>query len=500
MSFVRRIKKNGRVYLAEVENKWVGGKCVQKHIRYVGKEADGQTVLSASLSNARIEHVKVHGPLLLLHHLASVIGLKDKLGIHGAEILSLVYAHCLDYQSLNYMPDWFERTDLNLILDLPEVTEKRLLAALDSLETLDTERLQRQLFHALSQRYPIQSRGVIYDVTNTYLYGHACPMGKPGHDKEGVLGRPLIQIGLGVTQEEGFPLFHRVFDGNVADARTLQDWISAFQSYGLGKGLLIYDRGIISGRNIKDINQMKWDTLCGVPLNIGLKKRYAPWADTTRMLHLSNRHRVGPNVFYATVHPHVIDGVKGRLALCLNQERQSLQREWRYDQLQKASADLAQGVPVPSDWAEFFDKKGRLRQDRVVQAGQFDGLSCLFSTRSLPVGQMLSQYFNKDIVEKAFRSLKGVTQLRPIRHWLARRVKAHVFICYLSYLLLSQLKHHLKNTGFSPEAALKEMESMYKVYLRDVKKGFTLSRTVALTKKQETILKAVDPALLQHSV
>ena len=40
MTFIRRIKRQGRVYLAEVENKWVNGKAVQRHIRYVGREAE----------------------------------------------------------------------------------------------------------------------------------------------------------------------------------------------------------------------------------------------------------------------------------------------------------------------------------------------------------------------------------------------------------------------------------------------------------------------------
>ena len=45
MSFIRKIRKNGKIYLAEVENRWVNGTCVQKHIRYIGKEADGRTIL-----------------------------------------------------------------------------------------------------------------------------------------------------------------------------------------------------------------------------------------------------------------------------------------------------------------------------------------------------------------------------------------------------------------------------------------------------------------------
>jgi transposase len=110
---------------------------------------------------------------------------------------------------------------------------------------------------------------------------------------------------------------------------------------------------------------------------------------------------------------------------------------------------------------------------------------------------MLSLYFDKDIVEKAFRSLKGITHLRPIRSWLAEHVRGHVFICYLAYLLLSLLQYRLRETEFTAESALLELGTMYKVYLRDAKKGFQLSRVVNLTKKQELILKTIDKSLLK---
>jgi len=38
MSFIRRIKKGSNTYLALVENKRVGGKVVQRVIKYIGKE------------------------------------------------------------------------------------------------------------------------------------------------------------------------------------------------------------------------------------------------------------------------------------------------------------------------------------------------------------------------------------------------------------------------------------------------------------------------------
>ena len=148
MSFIRRIKRQGRVYLAEVENKWIKGKCVQRHLRYVGRQADGKTLVAASLSEVEVEQVKLYGPLLVLNHLAKEIQLAEQLGSYSQEILSLVYAHCLDYRSLNHMPSWFERTDLNLLLNLEGLTERRLVGALDSLEALEAEAWQRRLFEA----------------------------------------------------------------------------------------------------------------------------------------------------------------------------------------------------------------------------------------------------------------------------------------------------------------------------------------------------------------
>jgi len=497
MSFVRKIKKGDKIYLEEVETCRVAGKVVQRFIRYVGKQADGRTILSTSLSDVEVDAVKLYGPLLVLHHLATEIGLDQLLGTYSPEILSMVYAHCLDYRSLNQMPSWFERTDLNFLLPLEDLTEKRLVGALDHLEALDAETWQRTLFEQVCRHYQLRPSGVIYDVTNTYLYGHHCPLAKPGRDKEKVKGRPLIQIGLGVTQAEGFPLFHKVFDGNVHDARTLHDLVTLFGRYDLGPGLFIYDRGIVSGHNLKAIKHLHWDTLCGVPLHTELKAFWRPWIDSPNLLHWSHRQRVGSTVFYTVAQSYRLDGVRGKLVLCLNERQQRELREGRRDEILYARHRLAQGQAIKPGLESFFDARDRLLSVRLAAAEAFDGYSCLFCTRALPPEKMLSLYFDKDLIEKAFHSLKGITQLRPVRHWLAERVHAHVFVCYLAYLLLTLLKYRLRETEFSAESALVELGSMYKVYLRDSQHRFKLSRTVTLTKRQETILKKIHPTLLE---
>src|SRR5206468_4531089 len=127
VSFIRRSRRGKYTYLAEVESVRVGKKVVQRFIRYIGREEDGKTVLACSVSEASVEEVKLAGPLMMLHALAEAIGLPDLLGEYAHETLALVYAHCLDYKSLNRMLHWFERTDLNVILNLQDLTERRLV-------------------------------------------------------------------------------------------------------------------------------------------------------------------------------------------------------------------------------------------------------------------------------------------------------------------------------------------------------------------------------------
>ncbi|MBI4925043.1 MAG: hypothetical protein HY843_03880 [Bdellovibrio sp.] len=116
MSFIRKYKKNGQIYLAEVESVRVDGKVVQRFIRYVGREANGKSILSCSISEAEIESVKLSGPLMALHSIASEINLPSMLGDYSDEILAMTYAHCLDYKSLNNIVPLHDLLDRKLIL------------------------------------------------------------------------------------------------------------------------------------------------------------------------------------------------------------------------------------------------------------------------------------------------------------------------------------------------------------------------------------------------
>lgn len=249
---------------------------------------------------------------------------------------------------------------------------------------------------------------------------------------------------------------------------------------------------------MRDIKDLGWNTLCGLPLRGKVKAALRPLITQNQFIKIENRIRLNKNIFYVVTKPYEIGNVAGTLVVCFNEQQRKDLRESRYDEIQNAQKLLAKKKSIKPGLAKYFDKNGSLIKKTLQAAEEFDGFSCIFSTKKgLPKEELVRLYFDKDLVEKAFQTLKGVTNLRPIRMWLYDRVTAHVFICYLAYLLLSLLQYRLRKTEMSAQEALNELQTMYKVYLKDPKKGFRVGRTVTLTKKQEKILLAVHRSLLK---
>jgi len=96
--------------------------------------------------------------------------------------------------------------------------------------------------------------------------------------------------------------------------------------------LLVYDRGITSGRNIFDVKALKWDTLCGVAFNPKLEKIWRQVLSKGKLTQFDNRVRLNETIFYVITKPFRIGGVQGELALCFNERQQRKLKESRYDE------------------------------------------------------------------------------------------------------------------------------------------------------------------------
>jgi len=125
------------------------------------------------------------------------------------------------------------------------------------------------------------------------------------------------------------------------------------------------------------------------------------------------------------------------------------------------------------------------------QKVKYLGYSLLYHTTDLETKQVIKQYFEKDIVEKAYRDIKSIIKLNPIRKHRINRVCAHVKICYLAYAILSYIQFKVKPLEMSATTALEELQGAYKVDLTLKEQNLNWSKIVTLKNKQIDILKAI---------
>jgi transposase len=378
-------------------------------------------------------------------------------------------------------------------LDIPDVTYKKLLGTIDAVD--DLAGVQRRIFRRLKTVLNVSPSGYFYDLTNVYFYGLCCPLAKRGHNAEGRKD-PQIQIGLAVTQKEGLPIFHKVYEGHIFDARTLPDVLREFEEDEIRDICLVWDRGVSSRLNIREARGLGYQVLCGLALKEGLKK------EADRLLSddlVSMRHRVRLKnaTFYVKKKRHVAEGLRGYIALCLNEKERQAIHERRYDEIDNALRRLKERKPIKEGLRKYLHGRG-INHRVPAEAERYDGLSVVFSTRDLDEDEMVKGYFEKDRVEKSFRCMKSVLEMDKVRFWPASRVRGHIFVCYLAYLLLSVLEYKLNGTGLTATEALETMSSMYRVYLTDPKSKNKFVKTVTLSKAQEEILKKVNPRFLKN--
>jgi len=93
----------------------------------------------------------------------------------------------------------------------------------------------------------------------------------------------------------------------------------------------------------------------------------------------------------------------------------------------------------------------KIKQDKLDNLKLSDGIYCIVS--NLPDDKtgsfLVSSYRQRKKVEVAFSYLKGFIEIRPFYHQKPSRVKAHILICILSYLLQITTEYLLKKKGYN---------------------------------------------------
>ncbi len=445
MTFIRKKKVGDKVYLIEVKNIRENGKIKQKFVRYLGREVNGKAVKRVATSDIHAVSVKQSLDILAIDKIAEELRLKE---VSFKPALSLAYSQLLEKRSISRIEDWMRYTEIPNVLGINPPSVKELYESLADINEEDFEKINEKMFSVFESYENIKESAII-DITDTYFSGTNFNI-KKRKGKDGKISK-LIQIGLAVSFKNGFPIFHKRYHGNLSGIDIFKDMSIELKNKGISS--MIMDRGMLSKENIEAALNMKIEIIAGMKKNQNLIKEFISTINRDELY--TKKYRVklkNTEVFIKTQ-----DYMHGKLIVVYNPSLEVMKKSLNFNK----ELDSAQDI----------------------------GFSLIYHNTKYSSEEVVKNYFDKEMVERAFKHIKGVLNLRPIRVWLSNHIEGHIKICYLSYAILSLMNFKLKKLKFSAVDALNSLKHGYKINLIDASSGFKWSLYVPLEPKQKKILK-----------
>jgi Transposase DDE domain len=426
----------------------------------------GGTAAPADQQNIIVRRSLPHGHVAAVLGTLRDIGLDRILGPAGnrprdlviAMIVARLIAPASKLATARMLDPATAASSLGDVLGLGPVDEDELYAAIDWLG----ER-QPTIEKALARKHLRDGTLVLYDVSSSYLEGRCCELAKLGYNRDGKKGKLQIVYGL-LCAADGCPVAIEVFEGDTADPRTLATQIDKIKArFELKHVVLVGDRGMIT--------QARLDAEI-VPAGLDwITALRAPAIKTLAESGVLQMSLFDERDMAAITSP---DYPGERLIVCRNPDLARERTRKRLDLLaatERDLADIAAAVARPKrplrGKAEIALKVGAV-VNRYKMAKHFqldigdtsfafhrnaaaiaaeaalDGIYVVRTNlpkRLLDDAATVGAYKSLAKVERAFRSLKTVDiHLRPIFHWTASRVRAHVLLCMLAY----HVEHHMR--------------------------------------------------------
>ena len=439
------------------------------HVEGLRGVLKGGTVIPAGHDAFTITRTLPHGHVAAALGTARKIGLDRILGPDGNRcrdlVLAMLIGRILDPVSklaaARALSPATASSSLGEVLGLGDVDDDELYAALDWL-------LVRQpaIETILARRHLTNGTLVLYDVSSSSMEGSCCPLAKRGYSRDGKKGTLQIVYGL-LCAPDGCPIAIEVFDGNTADPATLAPQIEKLkQRFHLNHVVRVGDRGMITEARITDdikATGLDWITSLRAPaikelLNSGVLQ--LTLFDQRNMASITSPDFPGE-----------------RLVVCRNPDLAAERTRKREDLLAATEKELARiktavarkrdplrgATEIALAVGEVLNKfnmKKHFDLDITDAAFSFarktaaiaaeaatDGLYVVRTSVTeamLDDDDTVRSYKSLSRVERAFRCIKTVDlHVRPVYHWLADRVRAHVFLCMLAYYLEWHMRQRL---------------------------------------------------------
>jgi transposase len=439
----------------------------------------GDKLVPAGAGGFEIRRSLPHGHVLATLTTARRIGIDGLLPRRAPQrrrdlVLALIIARLLDpaakLATARMLDPATATHSLGETLGLGTVPVREIYAALDWLVSE-----QSFIENGLARRHLKEGALVLYDVTSTYLEGRHCPLAHHGYSRDKRGDRPQLVIGL-LCAADGCPVAVEVFEGNTADPATVASQISKLKDrFKLKRVVVVGDRGMITDARIEQGLRpagLDWITALRAPAIRDLAEEGGPLQlslfDDRDMAEITSPDFPGERLVVCKNPLLAEERARKREELLTGTEKDLARikaRVAREKNPLRGAAEIGRAVGAvigKRKMAKHFDTditdkafSFARKPDQIDAEARLDGIYVLrtnLTAEQSDAGATVRSYKSLAQVERAFRSMKTVDlEIRPVFHWTAPRVRAHVLLCMLAYYLEWHMRRVLAPVLFDDE-------------------------------------------------
>ncbi len=435
--------------------------------------------------------LEVAGRLQLGEFLRSVMPSgRERVSWWRSALILVVARLCRPSSELYVAEQWYPKSALPQLLGVPadRVDDNRLYRTLDQLLPHKAQ-LETHLKNRMGELFDLEYDLLMYDITSTYFEGQAnFEMAQRGYSRDQRGDCKQICIGL-VVSRCGMPLGYEVFAGNTADVTTVEHIVTTMEKrYGKSDRIWVMDRGMVSDDNIDFLRKGGRRYILGTPKSMlkkfeaellkddwntirdGLEVKLCCWprnddelADVgkdsaedkeTFILCRSRDRSQKEEAIVQRFEKRIEERLASMTARCKKQKRDPMKVERDIGRLLGQNTRAAKLFEVTVDKTK--DGSARIQWKKIEAARDWATLSagCYLLRSNITDWsdeELWKAYIQLTEAEAAFRIHKSDLKIRPIWHQKEDRVLAHIFVCFLAYVLWKTLGQMCDQAGLGSE-------------------------------------------------
>jgi len=316
-----------------------------------------------------------------------------------------------------------------------------------------------------------------------------------------------VQIVLAlVVDSKGMPLAYEVFQGNLAETKTLIPVLETLRNrFSIKNVTVVCDRGLASISNVKALQEAKFHFVIASKLRSMSKNLKIN--DLTFYKPLLGQENLPKEkqILYRTMpHPQYEHAF---LIVTYSPSRAKKDREDRECLIEKLRKKLnkpfeasVKSVISNSGYKKYTTaKKGSsivLNEKAMKNDAAWDGFHgiAVSNSANISLEEALLRYRDLWHVEETFRIIKSTLKTRPIFHWISHRIKAHVLLCFLTLFFerFLELRLRQKGTPLTPDRLRYALSGIHTVIFENFGTSKTVKMPSLLSEDAKNIFAALE--------